>query len=129
MKNAAGTAMKSYRCVFSYTGGTTTINIDAIDADCAIEAAAGAISAGDYDRVEVWDGNTQLLARTTPRAWDSLGDPAATPAAPAVIEQPQTAPIHFTLPRRPRSLFRDGLNALGLKAAKDGWRRILSARS
>jgi hypothetical protein len=115
--------MKSYRCVFSYAGGNTTIDVVAGDGDLAIEAAASAITAGDYDRVEVWDGDTLVLARTTPRAWDALGDtspgdaplPEPIDAAP---EQPQTAPLTHSHPRRAPTLFAASLRALGFSASK-----------
>jgi hypothetical protein len=110
--------MKSYRCVFSYASGNTTIDILADDGEKAIEAAATAISPGDYDRVEVWDGQTLLVTRTTPRAWDALGD--ASPPEPIVTapEQPQTARLPPSLPRRAPTLFAASLRTLGFGGGK-----------
>ncbi len=110
--------MKSYRCVFSYASGNTTIDIAADDGECAIEAAASAISPGDYDRVEVWDGETLLLTRTTPRAWDALGDTPPPEPTAVTLDQPQTAPLSPSLPRRAPTLFAASLRVLGFGGGK-----------
>ncbi|MCC6913914.1 MAG: hypothetical protein IT566_09455 [Rhodospirillaceae bacterium] len=116
--------MKSYRCVFNYAGGNTTIDITADDGACAIEAAAAAINAGDYDRVEVWDGDTLLLTRATPRAWDALGDVA--PPEPAHPEPPY--PLSVSLPRRAPSSFAASLKAFGLNNAKARWQSLVARK-
>lgn len=108
--------MKSYRCVFNYAGGNTTIDVTAGDGERAIEVAAAAISAGDYDRVEVWEGNDLLLTKTTRRAWDALGEseiqrPGA-PTQPAASLEPQT-PIAASHPRRALTTFASSLKELG----------------
>lgn len=110
--------MKRYRCVFSFASGHTTINIAAGGGEQAVEAAAIAITPGDYDSVEVWDGETLILARTTPRAWDALGD--ATPRdSGASGSEWQAAPLQVCLPRRAPSLVVGaGLRALGSGGAK-----------
>lgn len=100
--------MQSYRCVFSYASGKTTIAVSANDGAEAIDAAASAIGAGDYDRVEVWDGETLLLTRTTPRAWNALAE-AAAQERPVGPEQFPTAPMPPGLPRRWPTLFAGGL--------------------
>ncbi len=116
--------MKSYRCVFNYAGGNTTIDIAADDGERAIEAAATAINAGDYDRVEVWDGETLLLTRATRRAWDALGElPQPEPMAP---EQPRPLPV--SLPRRAPTTFAASLKALGLNNAKTRWHRLVARK-
>jgi hypothetical protein len=95
--------MKSYRCVFSYSGGNTTIEISAADGEQAIAAAASAINAGDYDRVEVWDGEDLVMERTTPRAWDTLGDDAPPSQALTISSEhamAPTGPLPQGLPRR-----------------------------
>lgn len=121
--------MKNYRCVFTYSGGNTTIEIDADDCEQALEAAAAAITAGDFDRADVWDGDTVLLTRTTPRAWDALGDvPTPPPAAESNVEQPQTAPMPAGLPRRTPSLLTAGLKALKLGTAKAHLQRMGARR-
>ena len=120
--------MKSYRCVFNYAGGNTTIDIAAADGEQALTAAASAINAGDYDGVEVWEGDSLLIARTTPRAWDCLGGPAADSAAEIAEASPPpvSAPNVASLPRRAPTLFISSLRALG---AKTGWRNIVSRRT
>src|SRR5687767_2475199 len=103
MQKAAGSRMKSYRCVFSYASGHTTIDIAAENGERAIDAAANPISTGDYDRVQVWDGATLLVSRTTARAWDAFGDapqPDAAILVAAPEPPPQTAPLPPSLPRR-----------------------------
>jgi len=118
--------MKSYRCVFNYTGGNTTIDIAAADGEQALTAAASAIIAGDYDGVEVWDGDTLLITRTTPRSWDRLGgapeDPGAAPPAPSTV--PESLPA--SLPRRAPAPFASGLRVLG---GKTSWQKLLSRRT
>lgn len=127
--------MKSYRCVFTYAGGNTTIDIAADDGEQAVEAAASAINAGDYDRVEVWDGDDLLLTRTTPRAWDALGDvPPPEPGTDVVtdlaaLDQPRTAPLPPSLPRRSPSLLTSGLRALSLTSAKTRLNRTVTRKS
>jgi hypothetical protein len=120
--------MQSYRCVFSYAGGNTTIDVTADDSEAAVAAAASAISAGDYDRVEVWDGDTLLITKTTPRAWDALGDIPAPEPAPVIPEQPQTAPLPVSLPRRAPTLFASSLRALGLGGVASRWQRAASRK-
>lgn len=111
-----GVPMKSYRCVFSYSGGSTTIAVVADTPAEAVETAAAAINAGDFDGVEVSDGGNVVLSRTTPRAWDALGERASPSAAPApgrAVEQPETAPLPAnSLPRRGPGLLFSGLRAL-----------------
>lgn len=114
--------MKSYRCVFNYAGGNTTIEIAAADAARAIEAAVTAINAGDYDRVEVWEGEALLLTRATPRAWDTLGE--RLPSAP----EPQSASLLLSLPRRAPATFAASLKAMGLNNAKARWRRLVARK-
>lgn len=80
--------MKNYRCVFLYPSGSTTIEVTAADGEKAITAAAEAIDAGDYDRVEIWDGAVLVVTRATPRSWNAL-------------ETPQVAASASSLPRRP----------------------------
>lgn len=100
--------MKSYRCVFNYAGGNTTIDVTAGDGERAIEVAAAAISAGDYDGVEVWDGDDLLLTRTTRRAWDALGSPEIRavdgPNRPASVAEPPP-PTPTSHPRRALTSF------------------------
>lgn len=120
--------MQSYRCVFSYAGGNTTIDVAADDCEGAIAAASNAISAGDYDRVEVWDGDTLLITKTTPRAWDALGDIAAPQSAPVGAERPQNAPLPTSLPRRAPTLFASSLRALGLGSVASRWQRAANRK-
>ncbi len=121
--------MKSYRCVFNYAGGKTTIGVEAETAAQAVEDAQAAINAGDYDRVEIWDGETLLLTRATPRAWDAFGDalgdtlPSFHGHGDAAPEQPRTGPLTVSLPRRPPILFSQGLRALGFGAKKLRWQK------
>ena len=102
--------MKNYRCVFSYSGGSTTITIAAVDGEQAIEIAAGEIHAGDFDRVEVWEGAVLVVQRTTPRAWDALGeyeerpDASSSHSAPPAGPPPSQATLPGGLQRRPPSL-------------------------
>lgn len=124
MQTLRGSQMKSYRCVFRYASGNTTIDIAADDGERAIEAAASAINAGDYDRVEVWDGATLLLIRATPRAWDALGD--LSPPAPMPSEQHY--PLSLSLPRRAPTSFAASLKALGLHNAKARWQRLVARK-
>jgi hypothetical protein len=113
--------MKNYRCVFNYAGGKTTTEVAADDCEGAVEAAAAAINAGDYDRVEVWDSETLLLTRSTPRAWDTLGDP------PSPQHHPAT-PVSLSLPRRAPTTFAASLKAIGLNNAKAHWRRLVARK-
>lgn len=115
--------MRSYRCVFSYAGGNTTIDIVAGDGERAIEAASSAISAGDYDRIDVWDGETRVITRTTPRAWDTLGTIVA-PNSPK--DHPQAPPLPSGLPRRPVTA--SPARLMGLRAMRDHWHRIVAGR-
>lgn len=116
--------MKGYRCVFNYAGGNMTIDIAADDGERAIEAASAAINAGDYDRVEVWDGETLLLTRATPRAWDTLGELSAPePTTPA-----QPYPLSMSLPRRVPPSFAASLKALGLTNAKARWQWLVARK-
>ncbi|MCA0201619.1 MAG: hypothetical protein LCH56_12405 [Proteobacteria bacterium] len=112
--------MNNYRCIFNYAGGTTTIDITADNSERAIEAASAAINAGDYDRVEVWDGHTLLLTRATPRAWDTLGELSPAP--------PQRLPVPLSLPRRTPISFVASLKAIGLNSAKAHWRRLVARK-
>lgn len=110
--------MKNYRCVFTYTGGNTTIEVTADDGTHAIEVAAAAISAGDYDRVDVWDGEDLLITKNTVRAWDSLGDsPDASlcGTATANAEHPPPATSH---PRRTAASLAATLKGLGSTTAR-----------
>lgn len=99
--------MKNYRCVFIYAGGNTTISVMASNGEHAIEVATAAISVGDYNRVEVWEGRQLLLTQSTPRAWGLLGDdgaperPARDPAGP---ELPQGQPASSHPRRAPSSI-------------------------
>jgi hypothetical protein len=115
--------MNNYRCVFTYAGGNTTIEVTATNSDHAIDVAAAAISTGDYDRVEVWAGDQVLLTKTTQRAWDKLGNPAVPPdqavgCAP-MTEQSQ-AQIAISHPRRAASSLAAGLKGIGASLA--AWR-------
>ena len=108
--------MKSYRCVFNYAGGNTTIDVTASDGERAIAIAAAAISAGDYDRVEVWEGDDLLLTKTTRRAWDTLGDSQTETSG----TDPQTArgpelppPAPSSHPRRAPTSFAASLKGIG----------------
>jgi len=121
--------MKNYRCVFIYAGGNTTIEVTARNSDHAIDVAATAISTGDYDGVEVWADDQVLLTKTTRRAWDLLGNPAAAPhqTAPgqaarseAATEQSQ-AQISTSHPRRTATSLAAGLKGIGAGLA--AWRR------
>jgi hypothetical protein len=117
--------MKSYRCVFSYAGGNTTIDITAADGERAIEAASTAINAGDYDRVEVWDDGSLLITRATPRAWDALGEVLPPEPMPEAV---QTSPRATSLPRRAPTTFAASLKALGLSNAKARWQLLVARK-
>ncbi len=120
MQTLRGSPMKSYRCVFTYSGGNTSIAVTAPDGACALTEASSAIDAGDYDRVEVWDGDLLVMTRTTPRAWDALG--ALTSAEPAAMAS-------SSLPRRPSSpSFAARLKSFGLQNAKTRWRRLIDRK-
>ncbi|MGE4064321.1 MAG: hypothetical protein AB7E79_13220 [Rhodospirillaceae bacterium] len=112
--------MKSYRCVFSYSGGNTTINVTAEDGAHAITAAGNAITAGDYDRVEVWDDDVLVLVKTTPRAWDALGetrDAADGTDGRDPLASAQTALPPPPLPRRTPNAFAGGVRPSGAGSA------------
>lgn len=121
--------MKNYRCVFIYAGGNTTIEVTARNSDHAIDVAATAISTGDYDGVEVWADDQVLLTKTTRRAWDLLGNPAAPPdqaprGQPARREQAaeqSQAQISTSHPRRAATSLAAGLK--GIDAGLAAWRR------
>lgn len=108
--------MKNYRCVFIYAGGNTTIEVTARNSDHAIDVAATSITPGDYDGVEVWADDQVLLTKTTRRAWELLGNPAAAPDQAARCEpttkhsQPQISTSH---PRRAATSLAAGLKGLG----------------
>jgi hypothetical protein len=117
-EDAAGfQIMKNYRCVFIYAGGHTTIEVSARNSDHAIDVAATAINTGDYDGVEVWADDQVLLTKNTRRAWDRLGNPAATSDQtapdPATGFEPATGQSHAQIsasrPRRAASSLAAGL--------------------
>jgi hypothetical protein len=125
--------MKRYRCVFSYASGHTTIDIAAETGERAVDAAASAINTGDYDRVEVWDGDTLLVSRITARAWDAFGD-APPPAVAIVVAAPEPAapriaPLPPSLPRRVPNLFAASLRVLGLGGGKTRPQRAAARKS
>ena len=54
--------MKQYRCVFSFSNGRTTIDVDADNAQRALDSAAETVR-GDAVAVQIWDETGLVLQR------------------------------------------------------------------
>lgn len=59
-----GRAMKKYRCVFKYGNGSTTMSVEADDAQSALDTAQDTVMEKAKD-IEVWDGRSLVLQRRT----------------------------------------------------------------
>jgi hypothetical protein len=54
--------MKKYRCIFKYVNGSTTMSVEAHDAQSALDAAQDTVMDTAKD-IEVWDGASLVLRR------------------------------------------------------------------
>lgn len=61
--------MKNYRCVFNYSNGRTQTEIDAANAEQALQRAKDTVEAGDA-KIEVWDETGLVISRDPTRVMD-----------------------------------------------------------
>lgn len=56
--------MKKYRCIFKYGNGSTTMSVEADNAQSALDTAQDTVMDKAKD-IEVWDGAALVLRRHT----------------------------------------------------------------